>query len=91
MEFCWNELKNRRLKLTRGITFNEIIKAKIIKVDKHPKKKNQHVLLYEYQDYIWVVPYVIDKNHVFLKTIYKSRKYTKLYLRRQHEKKKKST
>ena len=36
-------------------------------------------MLFKYKRYIWVVPYVEDKETIFLKTLYPSRKYTKLY------------
>ena len=77
----WNLLKSERLKRARGASFEEIIQAKLIAVKRHPKKTHQNVLLFEYKGYIWVVPYVSSGEEVFLKTLYPSRKYTKLYKR----------
>jgi hypothetical protein len=78
-ELKWNITKNARLKRTRGASFEDIIKAKIIAVKEHPKKPHQGMLLFQFKKYIWVVPFVEDKNHIFLKTLYPSRKYTKVY------------
>ena len=37
-------------------------------------------MLFEYKRYIWIVPYVINKSgDIFLKTLFPSRKYTKMY------------
>ena len=78
-EIRWNSLKSQRLKKARGASFEDIIKAKLIDIGKHHKKENQNMMLFEYKNYIWVVPYVEDESHVFLKTLYPSRKYTKIY------------
>lgn len=75
----WNILKSERLKRTRGVSFDEIITAKFIGAKKHPKKDKQNILLFKYKRYVWIVPYVEDKNSIFLKTLYPSRKYTRLY------------
>jgi hypothetical protein len=75
----WNVLKSERLKRTRGASFEELIQSKLIAVKRHPTKAHQHVLLFEHQRYIWVVPYVESERDFFLKTLYPSRKYTKLY------------
>ncbi len=75
----WNPLKSERLKKTRGVSFAEIIKGKIIKIEDSPSRPNQQVMLIEYKDYIWVVPFVETDKEFFLKTLYQSRKFTKIY------------
>lgn len=75
----WSALKNKRLKKVRGVSFEEITKAKLVDNKEHPTRPHQNVLLCEYQGYIWVVPYVQSEEAIFLKTLYRSRKYTKLY------------
>lgn len=77
----WNLLKNERLKKTRGTSFEEIIQSKLIAVKRHPQKAHQNIMLFEYKGYIWIVPYVISGEEIFLKTLYPSRKYTKIYKR----------
>lgn len=75
----WNILKSERLKKERGVSFEEIIRGKLIAVKKHPKKEYQDIMLFEYKSYIRVVPFVKNKDELFLKTLYPSRKYTKIY------------
>ena len=81
MEIRWNELKSERLKQTRGISFREILKEKLIVIRSHPKKANQELLLFERQGYIWAVPFVTDEKGIFLKTLFPHRRFTKLYRR----------
>lgn len=81
IEIKWSLLKNERLRKFRGISFEEILQAKLIAVKKHPEREYQNVMLFEYKGYIWVVPYVKEGSEIFLKTIYPSRKYTKFYKR----------
>ena len=80
-EFKWNPLKNERLKKLRGVSFEELTGSKLIKIQKHPKKEHQDVMLFDYKGYVWIVPYVDNGSEIFLKTLYPSRKYTKLYRR----------
>jgi len=78
-EIRWSLLKSERLKKTRGVSFEEIISADLIGIKKHPSRKNQNILLYRYKRHIWIVPYVVEKDYIFLKTLFPSRKYTKEY------------
>ncbi len=78
-ELRWNLLKSERLKRTRGISFEELVRAKAIDVRNHPKNPRQELMLFEYQGYIWVVPFVETEKEIFLKTLYPSRKFTRLY------------
>lgn len=84
-EIRWNFLKSERLKKVRGVSFEEIIQAKLIAVKEHPKKSGQSMMLFEYKSYIWVVPYVMEGGNIFLKTLYPSRKYTKIHRRGKNE------
>jgi len=89
----YSQEKNQLLQLTRGISF-EIILKKIEKKEilgrvKHPNQKkypNQMIFLFEIEGYIYYVPYVEDEEKIFLKTIIPSRKLTKEF-RSQNEKK----
>jgi hypothetical protein len=80
-EYKWNSLKSERLKRTRGVSFEEIISAKLIDIQDSHSRRGQKLLLYEYKNYIWLVPCVQNGDEVFLKTLYPSRKYTKIYRR----------
>jgi hypothetical protein len=78
-EFRWSEEKNNQLKETRGVSFEEITAARFIGIEDHPVRSNQVVLLFEYEEHIWVVPCVVDARYLFLKTAFPSTKYTKKY------------
>lgn len=75
----WNELKNKRLKRTRGVSFEEILGARLIGISENPARSGQRLILYDYRNYVWVVPCVETESEIFLKTLYPSRKYTKIY------------
>jgi len=81
-EFRWSPLKSKRLKRTRGVSFEEIIDAELLDVRDHPSRHGQQILIFDYKGYIWAVPFLIDEEGIFLKTLYPSRKYHKLYKER---------
>jgi hypothetical protein len=78
-EVRWSPLKSERLKRTRGVSFEEVVGAKLIDVLEHPKKANQRIMVYEHKRYLWAVPFVEEENIIFLKTIFPSRKLMKKY------------
>ena len=75
----WSGLKNIRLKLTRNVSFQEIIRADLLGLGDNPGRRHQKVLIFRHKSYTWAVPFVFDGKGIFLKTIYPSRKYKKLY------------
>ena len=77
----WDLLKSEKLKRERGVSFEEIIQARLVGVLEHPRKSHQRLLLFELRGYIWVVPYVERGDDMFLKTLFPSRKYTKMWKR----------
>jgi hypothetical protein len=79
----WNQIKNDRLKKVRGVSFEEIVGARLIDRLDHPTRKFQKLMLFEYRNYVWVVPYVEKDGVVFLKTLYPNRKYTKMYVKKE--------
>jgi hypothetical protein len=78
----WSVLKSERLKRVRGVSFEEIIKSKLIDIRQHPKKTDQKILVFEHKGYLWAVPCVEDDKEIFLKTIFPSRKLMKICKRR---------
>lgn len=86
--FRWNKLKSDRLKKTRGVSFEEITSSKLIDLKNHPRKTNQKIILFEWKGYIWAAPCILGEAEIFLKTLYPSRKHTKLYRRGFYEKEK---
>ncbi len=77
----WSQLKSERLKKTRGVSFEEIISSELVAVKSHPKRADQSIMLFNLKGYIWIVPYVEEKEYIFLKTLYPSRKFTKFYIK----------
>jgi len=89
MRFVWKEEKNKLLKQSRNISFEEIILAienkQVVDVMEHPNQKmykGQIILMVEYNNYIHAVPARISESgdECFLITIFPSRKYTNKYL-----------
>ena len=78
-EIRWSLEKNIILAETRGITFEQLLNSRFVGIEQHREKSHQKLMLFEYGKYVWVVPYVEDKDHYFLKTAFPSRKYTKKY------------
>ena len=81
VDIRWDLAKSDRLKKERGVSFEKIIQAKLLAVKDHPNRKHQNIMLFEFKDYVWVAPYVVHGNGIFLKTLFPSRKYTKLWNR----------
>ena len=86
MRYEWNPEKNEWLKQERNISFEQIIfhlsQGDIWKIADHPDKESypgQKIYFVIVDDYIYMVPYVLDKKYIFLKTIIPSRKATKMY------------
>ncbi len=82
-KFKWDEEKNKVLQKERGVSFEEILGSKFLGAEKQRSRANQLVLLFEYEKYVWVVPCVIDEKQIFLKTMFPSRKYTKILISKE--------
>jgi uncharacterized DUF497 family protein len=85
--FRWNARKNETLKATRGLSFERVVIAiesgGLLDILAHPNKAKypkQRVLVVAFDNYAYLVPYVEEKDHFFLKTIIPSRKATRDYL-----------
>jgi uncharacterized DUF497 family protein len=87
--FSWNEEKNTILKSERNISFEDIIIAlqngDLIEIIPNPSQHypEQKCLVVNINNYAYLVPYVESNNGIFLKTIYPSRKYSKLLIKGQ--------
>jgi hypothetical protein len=84
----WSPEKNDALKAERGLSFEAITVAVesggLIDILDHPNKAkypNQRVLVVTFDNYVYLVPFVEEKDHYFLKTIIPSRKATREYLK----------
>ena len=87
--FDWDNVKNSKLKTSRGIAFVEVVfyiaNNFVLDVIAHPNREkypNLKIFIVNIDDYAYLVPFVEDKNIIYLKTIIPSRKATKKYLKR---------
>ena len=84
MDIVWDEAKNKKLKETRGVSFEDlaqlILDKKYLAVLENPGRPGQMVFVVSYKGYTYVVPFVVDKeDNIVLKTVFPSRKFHKLY------------
>ncbi len=79
----WDQGKNEILKLNRGISFEEVAllieSGQIPGIKENPNRPNQKIYILEINKYASIIPFVEKENEIFLKTIFPSRKYSKLY------------
>ena len=90
MKFDWNSDKNEWLKKNRNISFEQIIfhlsQGEVWRVAEHPdqeKYPGQRIYFVVVERYVYLVPHIMQKDSIFLKTIIPSRKATKDYLKEQ--------
>ncbi len=88
--FRWQPEKNDLLSSERGISFEEITVAveagHLLDVVPHPnpeKYPRQRVMVVEVAGYAYLVPFVEEDSHYFLKTIIPSRKATKRFIAKE--------
>ena len=88
--FNWDNKKNERLRIERAVSFEEVVfcieNGQLLDVIEHPnnkKYKGQRMYVVAINNYAYIVPFIDGENERFLKTIFPSRKYTKLYLNKE--------
>ncbi len=88
----WNREKNEWLRKNRGICFEDILfyinNDFLIDDVKHPnqeKYSGQRIMVFNIEEYIYLVPYTESEDEIFFKTIIPSRKATKNYLEKKDE------
>ena len=86
--FRWAVEKKEMLKEARGVSFESIVVAielgGLLDILEHPNKArypNQRVLVVSFDGYVYLVPFVEEAEHFFLKTVIPSRKATRDYLK----------
>ncbi len=87
MRYEWDPDKNDRLKRERNISFEQVVfhllEGDYWKVADYPnqaKYPGQRIYFVNIDGYIYLVPHILRKDGVFLKTIISSRKATKDFL-----------
>ena len=90
--FRWSPEKNKLLKTERGISFEEITVAveagALLEIVPHPnaaKYPRQKVMVVGVAGYAYLVPYVEEDDHFFLKTIIPSRKATRDFISKESD------
>jgi uncharacterized DUF497 family protein len=91
--FRWSHDKNARLKLERQISFEQIELAiegggllDIVRHANSARYPHQRMLVVASGGYAYLVPFVEEPEHYFLKTVIPSREATRQYLRQgEHE------
>ncbi len=84
--FVWDEDKNALLKRKRGISFEDVAESLAERgplwIDDHPRPENypgQKLFAVLIGDYVFIVPFQETEDTIILKTIFPSRKATKIY------------
>ena len=81
MDIDWDEKKNELLKKVRGLNFEDIAAdiaaGRIVEVFPSPSRPGQLIFVIERDGYMVVCPAVPTETGYFLKTAYKSRKFTR--------------
>lgn len=88
--YAWNEEKNKWLKKTRNISFEDIVAAidagAVLDDTLNPNQTlypNQRAKIIKLNNYAYVVPYIEDEQKYFLKTAFPSRNATRKYIKRK--------
>jgi uncharacterized DUF497 family protein len=90
--FRWPPEKNELLKQERSVSFEEITVAVeaggLLEVVPHPnqaKYPRQKIMVVEVAGYAFLVPFVEEVDHYFLKTIIPSRKATRDFITKESD------
>ena len=93
MKYDWNSDKNEWLKTNRNISFEEIIfhlgLGDVWMVADHPNQEkypNQRIYFVVVDNYVYIVPHIVGRDSIFLKTIIPNRKATRAFLKEQEGK-----
>lgn len=85
--FRWSVEKNALLQQERGLSFEQITVAVesggLLDIVAHPDAERyprQRIMVVVIDDYAYLVPYVEEEDHLFLKTIIPSRKATRDFI-----------
>ena len=87
MIFDFNPEKNKILKETRNISFEDIIEEienwyNVLDIIPHfnlEKYPNQKLFILKVKNYVYYIPFVLNKDKCFLKNVIPSRKLNKIY------------
>ena len=90
--FRWKPDKNDLLKQERGVSFEDITVAveagRLLEIVPHQnptKYPRQKIMVVEVAGYAFLVPFVEEEDHFFLKTIIPSRKATRDFIAKESD------
>ena len=90
MRYEWDPKKNEWLKKERNISFEKIVfhlsQSDVWRIADHPDQEGypeQRIYFVVVENYIYLVPHVVEDDYIFLKTIIPRRKATKAYKKEQ--------
>jgi hypothetical protein len=80
----WSADKNEQLKRERGVSFDEAVDeieaGRVLALLPHPTRTRQRIYIIRLHGYAHAVPFVVGPDGtIFLKTIYPSRDFQRLY------------
>ncbi len=81
----WDDEKNQRLQKERGLSFEDALEAimdgRVLADLEHPdtERSHQRLMVLEIDQYVVTVPYVVDEDKMFLKTMFRDRKMQRKY------------
>lgn len=81
----WAREKSEVLKRTRGASFGEVLTGEILDIKRNKARPHQKIMIVLYQADIWVVPCIDEDKYLFLKTMYRSRKDRKRYIKEDQQ------
>lgn len=90
--FRWPPEKNAELLAERGLSFEQVVVAVesggLLQVVAHPnpaRYPRQKIMVVAWDGYAYLVPFVEEADHYFLKTIIPSRKATRDFLQKEKD------
>lgn len=90
-KFDWNPEKSASLMARHGVSFEDVVIAfqdgRLLADTAHPGEAfaHQRMAVVQINDYAYAVPYVMDGDVRFLKTLYPSRKLQRSYLSKSND------
>jgi uncharacterized DUF497 family protein len=90
MRYEWDPQKNEWLKAERNISFEKILfhlaRGDVWKLADHLDQETypgQRIYFVIVEEYVYLVPHIVEKDYIFLKTIIPRRKATRAYKKEQ--------
>lgn len=90
--FNWDNDKNEKLKVERSVSFEQVVfcieNKQLLDIIEHPDKekyRGQKMYVVGIDKYVYLVPFIDNDEERFLKTVFPSRKHTKLYIEQEKQ------